>query len=204
MIFLINPPDPRPVWKCCFWRGTKEKGNNMRYPRPWPYQSQSLRCQLEDDQQKVISGDLLKFGNAWENVITMDNTFLLTPGFLQHIERCSRITARWDKTGREYSWSFLEEDMKNGWVKKAERGNGYEWKERKNRGRNGGKETLITETLTHKREEADTSGNQRNASQLEDTSIHPALWAVFLLSATSGLFWVGGWWIKATLKQTLI
>lgn len=46
-----------------------------------------------------------------------------------------------------------------------------------------GKETLITETLTQKKGEADTSGNQRNVSQLEDTSIHSARSAVFLLKA---------------------
>lgn len=56
-----------------------------------------------------------------------------------------------------------------------------------------GKETLITETLTHKKGEADTSGNQRNVSQLGDTSIHPALSAVFLLKAMSELDWGGGW-----------
>ena len=66
-------------------------------------------------------------------------------------------------------------------------------RERKSRGREKkGKETLITETLTHKKGEADTSGNQRNVSQLGDTSIHPALSAVFLLKAMSELDWGGG------------
>lgn len=63
---------------------------------------------------------------------------------------------------------------------------------REERHREGGIETLITETLTHKEEEADTSGNQRNASQLGDTSIHPALSAVFLLKATGESDWDGG------------
>lgn len=52
-----------------------------------------------------------------------------------------------------------------------------EWKSR-------GRGTLITETLTHKKGEADTSGNQRNAIQLGDTSIHPALSTAFLLKVT--------------------
>lgn len=65
-----------------------------------------------------------------------------------------------------------------------------EWKSR-GRGEKG-KETLITETLTHKKGEADTSGNQRNAIQLGDTSIHPALSAAFLLKATGELVWGGG------------
>lgn len=55
-----------------------------------------------------------------------------------------------------------------------------------------GKETLITETLTHKKGEADTSGNQRNVIQLGDPSIHPALSAVFLLKAMGELDWSGG------------
>lgn len=50
-----------------------------------------------------------------------------------------------------------------------------------------GKETLITETLTHKKGEADTSGNQRNVVQLWDTSMHSALFAVFLLKAQGEL-----------------
>lgn len=59
-------------------------------------------------------------------------------------------------------------------------------RERKSSGRGKRKETLITETLTHKKGVADTSGNQRNVSQLgKHTSIHPAISAAFLLKATS-------------------
>ena len=79
--------------------------------------------------------------------------------------------------------------------------NSYEWKERgKAEGEEKGKETLITETLTHKKGEADTSGNQRNVIQLGDASIHPALSAAFLLKAMRELDWrsgevgVGGTW----------
>lgn len=42
-------------------------------------------------------------------------------------------------------------------------------------GGKGGKETLITETLTHKKGEAETRGNQRNALQLVDPSIRPSI-----------------------------
>lgn len=66
-------------------------------------------------------------------------------------------------------------------------------REEKQREGEKGKETLITETLTHKKGEADTSGNQRNVSQLGDTSFHPALSAVFLLKATGELDEDGGW-----------
>lgn len=55
-------------------------------------------------------------------------------------------------------------------------------------GKNESREQLlITETLTHKVEEADTSGNQRNVSHLGDTSILPALFAAFLLKAMAEL-----------------
>ena len=78
-------------------------------------------------------------------------------------------------------------------AKKHRGENSYEWKESgKAEGGGKGKETLITETLTHKKGEADTSGNQRNAIQLGDTSIHPALSAAFLLKATGELDWGGG------------
>lgn len=55
------------------------------------------------------------------------------------------------------------------------------------------RESLITETLTHKEGEADTSGNQRNVSQLGDTSIRPAFSAVFLLKAMGEFDSGGGW-----------
>ena len=76
--------------------------------------------------------------------------------------------------------------------RKRQRGNSYEWKERA-KAEGGEKETLITETLTHKAKEADTSGNQRNVSQLGDTSIHPTLSAAFLLKAMGELDRGGGW-----------
>lgn len=53
-------------------------------------------------------------------------------------------------------------------------------KEEKQRETKKGKETLITETLTHKKAEADTSENQRNVSQLGDASFHPALLYFYL------------------------
>ena len=64
---------------------------------------------------------------------------------------------------------------------------------REQKQREGKKKTLITETLTHKAGDADTSGNQRNVSQLWDTSIHPALSAALLLKAMGEMDWGGGW-----------
>ena len=55
-----------------------------------------------------------------------------------------------------------------------------------------GKETLITETLTHKKGEADTSGNQRNVSQPGDTSIHPAFCCISTYVHTAEQDWGGG------------
>ena len=88
-------------------------------------------------------------------------------------------------------------------AKKHRGENSYEWKESgKAEGGGKGKETLITETLTHKKGEADTSGNQRNAIQLGDTSIHPALSAAFLLKATGELDWGGGGLVKEKASET--
>ncbi len=89
-------------------------------------------------------------------------------------------------------WDYLNSHEERTGEKGREE-NSYEWKESgKAEGGDKGKETLITETLTHKKGEADTSGNQRNVIQLGDTSIHPALSAVFLLKATGELDWGGG------------
>lgn len=98
-----------------------------------------------------------------------------------------------NRAGREFPWPILE--LFN-FIWKIDRQrskeeNGCEWKERgKAEGGKKKKDSLITETLTQKKGEADTSGNQRNASQLGDTSIHPALSAVFLLKLR--VSWEGG------------
>lgn len=92
--------------------------------------------------------------------------------------------------------------MNNGGGKKDREENSYEWKESgKAEGGEKGKETLITETLTHKKGEADTSGNQRNVIQLWDTSIHPALSAAFLLKAMAELDWGGGVGKRKSLRN---
>jgi len=71
---------------------------------------------------------------------------------------------------------YLNSHEKNGQARREERKIAMNGKRvEKQREGEKGKETLITETLTHKKKrEADTSGNQRNAIQLGDTSIHPS------------------------------
>lgn len=104
------------------------------------------------------------------------------------------MTSAWDKTGQKITRS-LSGDCLNSHEKrigkKGREENSNEWKERgKARGGGKRKETLITETLTHKKGEADTSGNQRNVSQLGK---HPSIQS-FLLYLYLKLWvnWGGG------------
>lgn len=76
--------------------------------------------------------------------------------------------------------------------------NGCEWKEGESRrGRKEKENFNHRNTDPGKKEEADTSGNQRNASQLGDPSIHPSIQFFllhFYLKPGLSWGWGEGWW----------